>query len=143
MNVLLKRVLLLFSQSASITCCPLGMCLSGLRTAASMTLLLSPQTDPTSSSSGSSPRAMMMAQQQQHSPDTIEERLLELTNASNYSIVQRNGQRIYGGPPPGWEGEAPERGCEVFVGKVPRDVFEDEIVPIFSMVSSRDLTTTN
>lgn len=32
---------------------------------------------------------------------------------------------------PGWEGPAPPRGCEVFVGKIPRDMFEDELVPLF------------
>lgn len=28
-------------------------------------------------------------------------------------------------------GPPPPKGCEVFVGNVPRDVFEDEVVPIF------------
>ncbi|XP_039677906.1 LOW QUALITY PROTEIN: probable RNA-binding protein 46 [Perca fluviatilis] len=31
----------------------------------------------------------------------------------------------------GWEGPAPPRGCEVFVGKIPRDMYEDELVPLF------------
>ena len=26
---------------------------------------------------------------------------------------------------------APQRGCEIFVGKVPRDCYEDELVPVF------------
>ncbi len=64
-----------------------------------------------------------------------DQKLLELTNKTLYSLVQRNGQRIYGGPPPGWQGPAPEKGCEVFVGKVPRDCYEDELVPIFEAVS--------
>lgn len=54
-------------------------------------------------------------------------RLMERTG---YSIVQQNGQRRYG-PPPDWDGQAPSRGCEVFVGKIPRDCFEDELVPVF------------
>ena len=54
-------------------------------------------------------------------------RLMERTG---YGIVQQNGQRRYG-PPPDWEGEPPYRGCEVFVGKIPRDCFEDELVPVF------------
>ena len=65
---------------------------------------------------------------------STDERLLDLTNESGMSIVQRNGQRIYGGPPPGWKGPAPEKGCEIFCGKVPRDCFEDELVPIFTKV---------
>jgi len=61
-------------------------------------------------------------------------RLLELSNATGYNIVQRNGQRIYG-PPPGWGNrEQPSKGCEVFVGRVPRDIFEPELVPVFERV---------
>uniref|UniRef100_A0A1I8I8I4 RRM domain-containing protein n=1 Tax=Macrostomum lignano TaxID=282301 RepID=A0A1I8I8I4_9PLAT len=30
-----------------------------------------------------------------------------------------------------WVGTAPNRGCEVFIGKIPRDCFEDELVPVF------------
>ncbi|XP_069710979.1 probable RNA-binding protein 46 [Phaenicophaeus curvirostris] len=57
--------------------------------------------------------------------------LLGLMERTGYSIVQENGQRKFGGPPPGWEGPPPPRGCEVFVGKIPRDVYEDELVPVF------------
>jgi len=59
------------------------------------------------------------------------EALNELASSRNYTIQQINGQRTYGGPPPEWIGPPPPRGCEVFVGNVPRDVFEDEVVPIF------------
>lgn len=37
-------------------------------------------------------------------------------------------------PAPGWEGPPPPRGCEVFVGKIPRDIFEDQLVPLFELV---------
>ncbi|XP_078147709.1 putative RNA-binding protein 46 [Centroberyx gerrardi] len=57
--------------------------------------------------------------------------LLTLMEKTGYSMVQENGQRKYGGPPPGWEGAPPPRGCEVFVGKIPRDMYEDELVPVF------------
>jgi RNA recognition motif-containing protein len=50
---------------------------------------------------------------------------------TGYTLLQINGQRIYGGPPPNWEGPPPPRGSEVFVGKIPRDCFEDELVPVF------------
>ncbi|XP_043912352.1 APOBEC1 complementation factor isoform X1 [Protopterus annectens] len=56
--------------------------------------------------------------------------LRTLTQRTGYRLVQENGQRRYGGPPPGWEGPAPERGCEIFIGKLPRDLFEDELVPL-------------
>ncbi|KAM4709915.1 RNA-binding protein 47 isoform 5-T7 [Discoglossus pictus] len=57
--------------------------------------------------------------------------LITLMERTGYTMVQENGQRKYGGPPPGWEGLHPPRGCEVFVGKIPRDVYEDELVPVF------------
>ncbi|CAF98753.1 unnamed protein product [Tetraodon nigroviridis] len=57
--------------------------------------------------------------------------LLDLMEKTGYSMVQENGQRKYGGPPPDWEGPPPPRGCEVFVGKIPRDMYEDELVPLF------------
>ena len=31
----------------------------------------------------------------------------------------------------GWDGPPPPRGSEVFVGKIPRDMYEDELVPVF------------
>ncbi|XP_030017784.1 putative RNA-binding protein 46 [Sphaeramia orbicularis] len=57
--------------------------------------------------------------------------LLTLMEKTGYNMVQENGQRKYGGPPPDWEGPPPPRGCEVFVGKIPRDIYEDELVPLF------------
>ncbi|KAG9347168.1 hypothetical protein JZ751_006095 [Albula glossodonta] len=56
--------------------------------------------------------------------------LVSLMERTGYNMVQENGQRKYG-PPPGWEGPSPPRGCEIFVGKIPRDVYEDELVPVF------------
>ena len=53
----------------------------------------------------------------------------KLMQRTGYSIVQQNGQRRYG-PPPDWSGQSPPRGSEVFVGKIPRDCFEDELVPV-------------
>ncbi|XP_060720489.1 RNA-binding protein 47 isoform X3 [Tachysurus vachellii] len=59
--------------------------------------------------------------------------LLALMERTGYKMVQENGQRKYG-PPPGWQGQSPPRGCEIFVGKIPRDVYEDELVPVFESV---------
>jgi RNA recognition motif-containing protein len=52
---------------------------------------------------------------------------------TGYSMVQENGQRKYG-PPPDWKGPPPPRGCEIFIGKIPRDCFEDELVPVFEKI---------
>lgn len=62
--------------------------------------------------------------------------LLLLLNAFHVFLLplQENGQRRYGGPPPGWDGPPPERGSEIFVGKLPRDLFEDELVPLCEKV---------
>ncbi|XP_053197606.1 APOBEC1 complementation factor isoform X1 [Scomber japonicus] len=56
--------------------------------------------------------------------------LQALTQRTGYQLRQENGQRRYGGPPPDWDGTPPERGSEIFVGKLPRDLFEDELVPL-------------
>lgn len=60
--------------------------------------------------------------------------LLKLLERTGYQLVQINGQRLYGGPPPNWEGPSPPRGSEIFVGKIPRNCFEDELVPVFEKV---------
>ncbi|XP_020378215.2 dead end protein 1 isoform X1 [Rhincodon typus] len=49
------------------------------------------------------------------------------------SLVQINGQRKFGGPPPGWTGPPPLTGCEVFIGKLPQDLYEDKLIPLFQM----------
>ncbi|XP_041821858.1 RNA-binding protein 47 isoform X6 [Chelmon rostratus] len=59
--------------------------------------------------------------------------LVALMERTGYGMVQENGQRKYG-PPPGWNAASPPRGCEIFVGKIPRDVYEDELVPVFESV---------
>ena len=56
-----------------------------------------------------------------------------------YDHETKNGQRIYGGPPPDWKGSYPAKGSEIFVGKVPHDIFEDELVPIFEQVYKTDV----
>jgi len=53
-----------------------------------------------------------------------------LMRRTGYPLKQENGQRRYG-PPPDWTDPPPGRGCEVFVGKLPRDCFENELVPVF------------
>ncbi|XP_071955414.1 probable RNA-binding protein 46 [Antedon mediterranea] len=62
--------------------------------------------------------------------------LLELMESTGYNIIQENGQRKFGGPPPDWGADVPtpSKGCEVFVGKIPRDLFEDELVPVFMKI---------
>ena len=62
--------------------------------------------------------------------DTL--RTLALINESGYQIQQDNGQRIFG-PPPNWGGPAP-KDSEIFIGKLPNDIYEYDLVPIFKSV---------
>nr|XP_061806264.1 heterogeneous nuclear ribonucleoprotein Q-like isoform X4 [Nerophis lumbriciformis] len=61
-------------------------------------------------------------------PQKVAEKLDEL-----YIADVTTGQRKYGGPPPEsvYTGVQPTMGTEIFVGKIPRDLFEDELVPLF------------
>ncbi|GBP09410.1 APOBEC1 complementation factor [Eumeta japonica] len=63
----------------------------------------------------------------------LAQNLLQLSKDTGYPIVQSNGQRKFG-PPSDWRGPSPPRGCEVFIGKIPREILEDELVPLFSKV---------
>lgn len=57
---------------------------------------------------------------------------LKLLATTKYKLSQDNGQRIYG-PPPDWVGPPPRK-TEVFIGSLPRDVYEYDIVPYFEQV---------
>jgi RNA recognition motif-containing protein len=86
-------------------------------------------------------RSVSVLRQRQHvindsAMQNVTERLVELMEKTGYQMVQINGQRRYGGPPPNWEGPRPPKGSEIFVGKIPRDCFEDELVPVFEMVGN-------
>uniref|UniRef100_A0A3Q2SUI8 Dead end protein 1 n=1 Tax=Fundulus heteroclitus TaxID=8078 RepID=A0A3Q2SUI8_FUNHE len=53
---------------------------------------------------------------------------------TNIKLTQVNGQRKYGGPPEVWDGPTPGERCEVFIGHIPRDTYEDVLIPLFSSV---------
>ncbi|KOB72132.1 RNA-binding protein 47, partial [Operophtera brumata] len=62
----------------------------------------------------------------------LSSRLLSLTeNNKSYTLTQINGQRIYRKAPHAWSGPEPSRSCEVFIGRIPHDCFEDTLVPMF------------
>ncbi|XP_069949529.1 heterogeneous nuclear ribonucleoprotein R isoform X13 [Cherax quadricarinatus] len=60
-----------------------------------------------------------------------EENLKAILDRSGYTLDVTTGQRKYGGPPPHWEGPPPGPGCEVFCGKIPKELYEDELIPLF------------
>ncbi|XP_014219791.1 heterogeneous nuclear ribonucleoprotein R [Copidosoma floridanum] len=60
-----------------------------------------------------------------------EDKIKMILARTGYPLDVTTGQRKYGGPPPDWEGPTPGTGCEVFCGKIPKDMFEDELIPLF------------
>uniref|UniRef100_UPI00358FB721 probable RNA-binding protein 46 n=1 Tax=Myxine glutinosa TaxID=7769 RepID=UPI00358FB721 len=61
--------------------------------------------------------------------------LLDVMEKFRY-MIQINGQRRFGPPPDrcDWIGPPPPRGCELFIGSIPYDAFEDELVSVFESV---------
>ena len=55
-----------------------------------------------------------------------EGKIKELLQRTKYNLDVTTGQRKYGGPPPKTicDAETPSSGTEVFIGKIPRDMFE-------------------
>ncbi|XP_008555301.1 heterogeneous nuclear ribonucleoprotein R isoform X3 [Microplitis demolitor] len=60
-----------------------------------------------------------------------EDKIKMILERTGYPLDVTTGQRKYGGPPPNWEGPTPGNGCEVFCGKIPKDMYEDELIPLF------------
>uniref|UniRef100_A0A8C0AR38 DND microRNA-mediated repression inhibitor 1 n=1 Tax=Buteo japonicus TaxID=224669 RepID=A0A8C0AR38_9AVES len=60
--------------------------------------------------------------------------LLAWAKETGIDLVQINGQRRYGGPPPGWVGDPPPAGTEVFIGRLPQDMYENTLIPLFQRV---------
>ncbi|NWZ90663.1 DND1 protein, partial [Nesospiza acunhae] len=57
--------------------------------------------------------------------------LLAWKEETGIELVQINGQRRYGGPPPGWMGGPPPAGTEVYIARLPQDIYEDTLIPLF------------
>nr|XP_033324024.1 uncharacterized protein LOC117219185 [Megalopta genalis] len=60
-------------------------------------------------------------------------KLLKFVADTDLPLTQVNGQRRLG-PPPKWKGPPPSPKCEVFVGSIPHDYYEPEIVQIFGLI---------
>lgn len=67
----------------------------------------------------------------QHVNGPDEAKLKAILDRTGYSLDVTTGQRKYGGPPPGGDPNSPGPGHEIFCGKIPKDVFEDELIPLF------------
>ncbi|XP_031782267.1 probable RNA-binding protein 46 [Nasonia vitripennis] len=57
-------------------------------------------------------------------------RLLELMHKTEYELVQENGQRRLTAPELTKEHREHIKGSEVFLGRLPRDCYEDELMPV-------------
>ncbi|GBP10996.1 Heterogeneous nuclear ribonucleoprotein R [Eumeta japonica] len=55
----------------------------------------------------------------------------KIKNIRTYRLHFRCDHGANGGPPPNWDGPVPGNGCRVFCGKIPKDMFEDELIPLF------------
>ncbi|TRZ22163.1 hypothetical protein HGM15179_005067 [Zosterops borbonicus] len=62
--------------------------------------------------------------------------LLAWEKETGIELVQINGQRHYGGPPPGWEGGPPPPGTEVYIARLPQDIYENTLIPLFQSVGT-------
>ncbi|XP_077472580.1 dead end protein 1 [Stigmatopora argus] len=62
------------------------------------------------------------------------ETLKKWLQETSIKLTQVNGQRKYGGPPSVWNGPAPGSNCEVFITHIPRETYEDKLIPLFSSV---------
>ena len=59
------------------------------------------------------------------------EKLSNILSRTGYKLDVTAGQRKYGGPPPGWVGPSPGKGCQLYCGNIPRDMYEDKLIPMF------------
>ncbi|NWR43056.1 DND1 protein, partial [Regulus satrapa] len=60
--------------------------------------------------------------------------LLAWEKETGIELVQINGQRHYGGPPRGWLGAPPPPSTEVYISRLPQDVYENTLIPLFESV---------
>uniref|UniRef100_A0A1I8H435 RRM domain-containing protein n=1 Tax=Macrostomum lignano TaxID=282301 RepID=A0A1I8H435_9PLAT len=65
--------------------------------------------------------------QPSHGPN--EATIKALLERTGFHHEVTSGQRHYG-PPSNWDGEPPTHQSEVFLGKLPKDLYEDELVPL-------------
>jgi Q family heterogeneous nuclear ribonucleoprotein R len=65
-----------------------------------------------------------------------EAKIKEILERTGYTLDVSTGQRRYGGPPPNWEGPQPGPGHEIYCGQLPKDYFEDSLIPLFEKIGT-------
>ncbi|KAK0081366.1 hypothetical protein PV325_012304 [Microctonus aethiopoides] len=61
-------------------------------------------------------------------------RLLDLMHRTHYELIQENGQRRLTAPELTAEYRERIKGAEVFLGRLPRDCYEDELMPVLEKI---------
>ncbi|XP_012278078.2 RNA-binding protein 47-like [Orussus abietinus] len=61
-------------------------------------------------------------------------RLLNLTRSTKYELVQENGQRRLTAPEVTEGRMVRPKGAEIFIGRLPRDCYEDELMPFLARI---------
>ncbi|XP_054168499.1 RNA-binding protein 47-like [Oppia nitens] len=59
-----------------------------------------------------------------------------LNIVSGYRVIQQKGERRLGPPINCTDITKPEKGCEIYIGGLPRDLFEDELFPFLSSIGT-------
>ncbi|CAF3878664.1 unnamed protein product [Rotaria sordida] len=90
--------------------------------------LRNPQ-QPKSSSNDSQSGSGFGENARTHKPGPDETKLKQIVDRTGYKTEVTAGQRKYGGPPPDGP-DRPASRSEVFIGKLPREIFEDELIPL-------------
>lgn len=60
--------------------------------------------------------------------------VLRLLHEYKLVSTQINGQRILSIQPIRWSGPTPGIECEIFVGRIPKTIYEDTLYPLFKMI---------
>ncbi|XP_076354956.1 APOBEC1 complementation factor-like isoform X4 [Tachypleus tridentatus] len=66
-------------------------------------------------------------------PESTQTAINNILERTGFIVNQENGQRRMGYPS-NWNGTPPPKGCEIFVGKLPRNLFEDELFLTFEKI---------
>jgi len=65
--------------------------------------------------------------------------VLRLLHEHKLASTQINGQRILSIQPIRWSGPTPGIECEIFVGRIPKTIYEDTLYPLFKTVGEEGL----
>ncbi|KAJ8919636.1 hypothetical protein NQ315_006162 [Exocentrus adspersus] len=63
----------------------------------------------------------------------LSKKLWVFAQKNGYQIIQTNGQRVYE-PSASKNVKPPPRGCEIFIGKLHKNLYEDELIPLFETI---------